>query len=404
MSVIYSEVAVEDVSNTSFWMPNNYSSTVKRTEDGYRLCDEIVACFQDRAKIERQYAIQMEEWTRKWKPLVDNSPMYGSLLRAWQSFMTATERLSELHTQIHKNLVTDDADKIRNWQRENYHRKIFGGFKESCELENGFYKAQKPWAKKLKKVEKSKAAYHKACKKEHFATIRESNGKVNPELSPEKLKKLTEDREKYKQDKEKVKQRYEKSVQELNKYNAKYMEDMETVFDQSQQMEQKKILFLKQALHSVHKHLDITSNESAQVVYNDLNQTIMAVNEQDDLKWWKNKQGPGMLMNWPHLEEWSPDTEQQIVKKKKVKEMDKVTLYSVTPTESSLKKPPVNMTGVRVRAVYDYSGQEADELSFKAGDELTKIEDEDEQGWCKGVTEGGRVGLYPANYVEVVSG
>ena len=35
------------------------------------------------------------------------------------------------------------------------------------------------------------------------------------------------------------------------------------------------------------------------------------------------------------------------------------------------------------------------------GDLFEKLEDEDEQGWCKGRKDG-KVGLYPANYIEVI--
>lgn len=41
-------------------------------------------------------------------------------------------------------------------------------------------------------------------------------------------------------------------------------------------------------------------------------------------------------------------------------------------------------------------------MSISSGDVFEKLEDEDEQGWCKGRMNG-RVGLYPANYVEVTN-
>jgi hypothetical protein len=40
-------------------------------------------------------------------------------------------------------------------------------------------------------------------------------------------------------------------------------------------------------------------------------------------------------------------------------------------------------------------------FSFFLGEVFTKIEDEDDQGWCKGRV-GNRIGLYPATYVEAL--
>ena len=37
-----------------------------------------------------------------------------------------------------------------------------------------------------------------------------------------------------------------------------------------------------------------------------------------------------------------------------------------------------------------------------AGDMFVKVRDRDEQGWCAGCING-RIGLYPDNYVEIIS-
>lgn len=41
-------------------------------------------------------------------------------------------------------------------------------------------------------------------------------------------------------------------------------------------------------------------------------------------------------------------------------------------------------------------------ICMGTGEEFLKIEDEDDQGWCRGMMDGGKEGLYPANYVEAV--
>ncbi|XP_022452861.1 protein kinase C and casein kinase substrate in neurons protein 2 isoform X2 [Delphinapterus leucas] len=444
MSVTYDDSVGVEVSSDSFWEVGNYKRTVKRIEDGHRLCSDLMNCLHERARIEKAYAQQLTEWARRWRQLVDKGPQYGTVEKAWVAVMSEAEKVSELHLEVKASLMNEDFEKIKNWQKEAFHKQMMGGFKETKEAEDGFRKAQKPWAKKLKEVEAAKKAYHAACKEEKLAISRETNSKADPSLNPEQLKKLQDKVEKCKQDVLKTKEKYEKSLKELGQGTPQYMEGMEQVFEQCQQFEEKRLRFFREVLLEVQKHLDLSNVASYKNIYRDLEQSIKVADAVEDLRWFRANHGPGMSMNWPQFEEWSADLNRTLSRREKKKTADGVTLTGINQTgDQALQNKPSSVSScektqsrpadwsddesnnpfssadangdsnpfdgdspsgaeVRVRALYDYEGQEHDELSFKAGDELTKIEDEDEQGWCKGRLDNGQVGLYPANYVEAI--
>ncbi|XP_056463335.1 protein kinase C and casein kinase substrate in neurons protein 3 isoform X2 [Gadus chalcogrammus] len=447
-------------SSDSFWEPGNYKRTVRRIDDGHRLCSEVVNCFQERAKIERSYALQLGDWARKWRGTVEKGPQYGTLEKAWHAFMQAAERLSELHQEMRGQLASEDSDKVRSWQKDAFHKQLMGGFRETKDADDGFRKAQKPWVRRLKEVESTKKSYHQTRKEERTALTRENHAKADPTKSQEEVRKFSTKVERCTEEAEKAKQRYEKALEELNRCNPRYMEDMEQVFDLTQDAERGRLRFFKEVLQDIHTHLDLSRQEGFQSLHQDLGQTINAANDVEDLKWWRNTHGPGMSMNWPQFEEWSPDASRSISRKEKGchDEDNVVTLTNIVPSgaedapptptptildtsrvkdyssdwsdeDGSKKGLGVNGVGevekqqqqeeeeveveeeeeedkveaVPVRALYDYTGQEADELSFKAGEQLLKMTEEDEQGWCQGRLSTGQVGLYPANYVQVVA-
>lgn len=66
--------------------------------------------------------------------------------------MNAADRLSEIHMELKENLVIEDSEKIRNWQKDAFHKQMIGGFRETKDADEGFRKAQKPWVRKLKDV------------------------------------------------------------------------------------------------------------------------------------------------------------------------------------------------------------------------------------------------------------
>ncbi|XP_070524636.1 protein kinase C and casein kinase substrate in neurons protein 1 isoform X2 [Cardiocondyla obscurior] len=500
----------------SFWEPGNYKRTTKRIEDGHKLCDSLIALVQERAEIEKNYAKALKNWSKNWNDKIEKGPEYGTTEAAWKGVLVESDRLCDLHLRVKENLCNDIVQQVKTWQKDTYHKSMIT-LKERKEMEDAFKKAQKPWAKLLQKVEKTKSEFHNSCKTERTAANMERNASADSSLSPDQMargsenmtecgcgawrlripkilrdnkigdvqfvKKMQDRVQKTKEEVQKAKEKYEASLQEINQYNPKYMEDMTQVFEKCQEMEAQRLQFFKEVLFGIHKCLNISQDPVLPQIYEEFYHTINNADHEKDLKWWSNNHGVNMAMNWPQFEDYTEEF-REITKGSKSKEAlpaGSITLInqrpvgedlhefptvnnksksksaarvistdsnhgdSKTDTISSSKQSsektnetdsvnrPATITngtnakqesnpfeeeewdedggeplvdngepGVPVRALYDYEGAEADELSFKQGDVFEKLEDEDEQGWCKGRKDG-RVGLYPANYVGLVS-
>lgn len=44
---------------------------MKRVDDGNRLCNDMMTCIHERARIEKSYAQQLTEWSKRWRQLVE---------------------------------------------------------------------------------------------------------------------------------------------------------------------------------------------------------------------------------------------------------------------------------------------------------------------------------------------
>lgn len=410
----------------SFWEPGNYKKTTKRIEDGLRLCNDLIQLIQERSDIEKTYAKNLRGWSKKWNDLIEKGPEYGTTEAAWKGILTEAERKSDMSIRVKDRLANEVITQIKQWQKDNYHRSMMQ-LKEKKEMDDAFKKAQKPWAKLLAKVNKCKVDYHTACKNEKSAINQERNATGDTSLSPDQVKKLQDRVTKCKDDVLRTKERYQQALSEINDFNSKYMEDMIVVFNKCQEFEEKRLNFFKEMLFGIHACLNISTDSELPQIYEEYRHTIQNADAAKDLKWWSNNHGVGMAMNWPQFEEYIPELQNSSKKEKKDSDSD-IIRNNKDKIKTSGKNYSVNSNGqqehnsydddewdeycndalvdngepgVPVKALYEYAATEADELSFKQGDIFEKLEDEDDQGWCKGRKDG-KIGLYPANYVELV--
>ncbi|ESN92589.1 hypothetical protein HELRODRAFT_156082 [Helobdella robusta] len=425
---------IPTANSDSFWEVDCYKRTVKRAEDGFTACNDLIKMIQERAEIEKEYAKRLKMWSKRWNEYFDKCSEYGSTKLTLKESLEESDKLASVHLTIRERLNNEISINIKDWRNENYKKQMMvGGCKEAKSFEEDFKRAQKPWSKKLSKVIKCKKDYHNACKLERTAINQETNAKNNTEISLDQLRKLQEKVDRCKKDVIIMKEKYEQALIEINAYNGRYIEDMAEVFQKTQDFEKVRLNFIKGILFKLQSCLDLTKFTEIPIIYNNYTQSVNKLEPEKDLKWWSENHGVEMAMTWPTFEEYI--TEFHSITSKPTKsadggvmltyvqknDSDPVSSTTSSMTSSSISAMNKNIwqanektsasadfsntnvvkNGVKVKALYDYVSGEKDEISFKAGEVFLKLKNRDEQGWCTGLKDG-KVGLYPDHYVEPV--
>lgn len=135
----------DDVSSTSgsdsFWEPGNYKRTVKRVEDGFKLCNDMITLIQERSEIEKGYGKSLKTWSKKWSELIEKGPEYGTTEAAWRSMCEEADRRCDLHVNVKDRLLNEIISSIKQWQKDSYHKSMMY-LKEKKECEDNFKKVR----------------------------------------------------------------------------------------------------------------------------------------------------------------------------------------------------------------------------------------------------------------------
>merc|ERR1712048_646832 len=146
----------------SFLEIGQWKRATERIVQGNESLNNLSNMIQERAALEKRYASDLQKWSLRHSKIINKSAEYNSTRHAWMESLDEATKLAELHTTIADSLEEQSLKKVQQFQKENYKKKMVGGFKQVQRYEKEFTKAQKVWQDLYKKQHRAGIEYYQA--------------------------------------------------------------------------------------------------------------------------------------------------------------------------------------------------------------------------------------------------
>lgn len=302
----------------SFLEIGQWKRATERIVQGNESLNNLSAMIQERATLEKKYSADLQKWSLKFSKIINKSAEYNSTRHAWMESLDEAVKLADMHTTVADSLEQQSLKKVQNFQKENYKKKLMGGFKQVQRYEKDFGKAQKTWEDLYKKQHKAGNDYYaainsrksseKELKSQTMNLEQASSTGANVDRVKQKIDVLKGKLEKAEQLVNDNRGAYQKAVDTCTSEKDRYVDDMKTVYGKTQLDEEKRLKFVRDVLFDVHQRIDLASIDQFKRIYEDHQFSILKLDVEADIQWWHNTKGMGVMMQWPQFEEYNTES------------------------------------------------------------------------------------------------
>lgn len=375
-----------------------------------------------------------------------------TMKNAWHAAFKSAQDASKLHKQLQENLVHKISAAMEGFKSTCLQKRTFGGLQNSYKFVKKFDEAQKEWAKKKKEVVKYQnqvqdLSAKKIQLKDEISALEGGD--------PLRVKK-TKDSEKTEKDLERSRMKLSTAVSTIREYTEKYYrEKMENVYQEFENYERRRMEDFIDCLRTFRTCVSEDMTHGYKNIADEFEKNIRTADVSKDLVQIRATKGPGMPLVLPDEQGFPMQLKRKVSKKLPMNAYAEAMrsgghanpnynystgeqsakppsgensnfgpVYETVPTNrvqetvyspsSMPQAPPVpggsrpansnagRAPGSKVKALYDYEAQNADEIKLEYGNILSLVTQsaEVEEGWLKGRAMDGKIGIFPASYVE----